>query len=85
MEKEEKQVSDDIRKDEISARAKALVKSIVQIENEPEDDEDDSTVARLLTDAFLKWDTEHPGENADFLVEREDDDGELRVVITPKD
>jgi len=70
--------------DRIRQNASELVKSIVPIENEDEcDDELDMQAARAVTEAFLKWDAEHPGEDGTVHVER-DDEGRLTVTVMPK-
>lgn len=71
--------------DRIRQNASELVKRIVPIENEDEfDDELDMQAARAVTEAFLKWDAEHPGEDGTVHVER-DEDGELHVTVIPKE
>ena len=69
--------------DKIRNNARALVKSLVAIENEPDDDEQDAVIARQVADTFIRWDAEHPGEDGTIHVER-DDEGGLTVTVTQK-
>ena len=77
--------------DRIRNMAEDMVDTIAPIDDDEEEDEVDRDNADfmiraipMMKKALDQWRNEHPGKHCDIHAVK-DDDGELRVVITPKD